>query len=75
MKYVIVYVAYVFWKLKPVLYLVLSLLNSLAEPADELQKSYEQFLNRMERHKKKKIQVVRFVAYLVFLFSLSFITI
>ncbi|OMO59117.1 BUB1-related protein [Corchorus capsularis] len=28
----------------------------LAEPMDELQKSYEQFLNRMERHKKKKIQ-------------------
>jgi hypothetical protein len=32
------------------------LLNSLAEPVDELQKSYEQFLQRMKR--KKKIQVV-----------------
>ncbi|XVE69463.1 hypothetical protein DITRI_Ditri09bG0154300 [Diplodiscus trichospermus] len=30
--------------------------QNLAEPVDELQKSYEQFLNRMERHKKKKIQ-------------------
>ncbi|XVF24168.1 hypothetical protein REPUB_Repub13aG0104100 [Reevesia pubescens] len=30
--------------------------QNLAEPIDELQKSYEQFLNRMERHKKKKIQ-------------------
>ncbi|OMO76586.1 Mad3/BUB1 region 1, putative isoform 2 [Corchorus olitorius] len=30
--------------------------QNLAEPMDELQKSYEQFLNRMERHKKKKIQ-------------------
>ncbi|KAA3464224.1 putative inactive serine/threonine-protein kinase bub1 [Gossypium australe] len=28
--------------------------KNLAEPVDELQKSYEQFLNRMERHKKKK---------------------
>jgi hypothetical protein len=32
------------------------LFNSLAEPVDELQKSYEQFLQRMNR--KKKIQVV-----------------
>ncbi|KAE8695675.1 Mad3/BUB1 region 1, putative isoform 2 [Hibiscus syriacus] len=30
--------------------------QNLAEPVDELQKSYEQFLNRMERHKKKKMQ-------------------
>ncbi|CAK9135816.1 unnamed protein product [Ilex paraguariensis] len=29
--------------------------KNLAEPVDELQKSYEQFLHRMERHKKKKI--------------------
>ncbi|GMI79941.1 hypothetical protein like AT5G05510 [Hibiscus trionum] len=28
--------------------------QNLAEPIDELQKSYDQFLNRMERHKKKK---------------------
>ncbi|KAE8723371.1 hypothetical protein F3Y22_tig00012483pilonHSYRG00006 [Hibiscus syriacus] len=28
--------------------------QNLAEPIDELQKAYEQFLNRMERHKKKK---------------------
>ncbi|KAK8672346.1 hypothetical protein V6N13_110719 [Hibiscus sabdariffa] len=28
--------------------------QNLAEPIDELQKSYEQFLNRVERHKKKK---------------------
>ncbi|CAK7325904.1 unnamed protein product [Dovyalis caffra] len=27
-----------------------------AEPVDELQKSYEQFLHRMERHRKKTIQ-------------------
>ncbi|KAH9767213.1 BUB1 N-terminal domain-containing protein [Citrus sinensis] len=30
--------------------------QNLAEPADELQKSYEQFLHRMERHNKKRIQ-------------------
>ncbi|GMP23474.1 hypothetical protein CsSME_00001061 [Camellia sinensis var. sinensis] len=30
--------------------------QNLAEPIDELQKSYEQFLHRMERHKKKKMQ-------------------
>ncbi|KAL5732903.1 hypothetical protein ACOSQ2_032595 [Xanthoceras sorbifolium] len=30
--------------------------RNLAEPADELHKSYEQFLHRMERHKKKRIQ-------------------
>ncbi|KAJ9160367.1 hypothetical protein P3X46_025775 [Hevea brasiliensis] len=30
--------------------------QNLAEPVDELQKSYEQFLQRMERHKNKKIQ-------------------
>ncbi|EEF34086.1 conserved hypothetical protein [Ricinus communis] len=30
--------------------------QNLAEPIDELQNSYEQFLNRVERHKKKKIQ-------------------
>ncbi|XAR65963.1 hypothetical protein NMG60_11011983 [Bertholletia excelsa] len=30
--------------------------QNLAEPIDELQKSYEQFLGRMERHKKKTIQ-------------------
>ncbi|XP_022746134.1 probable inactive serine/threonine-protein kinase bub1 [Durio zibethinus] len=30
--------------------------QNLAEPVDELQISYEQFLNRMERHKTKKIQ-------------------
>lgn len=35
---------------------------SLAEPVDEMQKSYEQFLQRMKR--KKKIQVVtRFFLY------------
>ncbi|KAE8722054.1 hypothetical protein F3Y22_tig00014444pilonHSYRG00175 [Hibiscus syriacus] len=28
--------------------------QNLAEPVDELQKSYELFLNRIERHKKKK---------------------
>ncbi|GAB4827624.1 hypothetical protein Ancab_034508 [Ancistrocladus abbreviatus] len=31
--------------------------ENLAEPLDKLQKSYEQFLQRMEQHKKKKIQV------------------
>ncbi|KAF9676957.1 hypothetical protein SADUNF_Sadunf08G0057300 [Salix dunnii] len=31
--------------------------QNLAEPVDELQKSYEQFLHRMERHKEKDIQV------------------
>ncbi|TXG50073.1 hypothetical protein EZV62_025948 [Acer yangbiense] len=31
--------------------------RNLAEPAGELQKSYEQFLHRMERHKKKRIQL------------------
>ncbi|KAJ4827905.1 hypothetical protein Tsubulata_021767 [Turnera subulata] len=30
--------------------------ENLAEPMDELQKSYEQFLHRMERHKSKNIQ-------------------
>ncbi|XP_052204191.1 uncharacterized protein LOC127809443 isoform X2 [Diospyros lotus] len=30
--------------------------QNLAEPIDELQKSYEQFLQRKERYKKKKIQ-------------------
>ncbi|GLT31504.1 hypothetical protein SLA2020_062370 [Shorea laevis] len=30
--------------------------QNLAEPLDELQKSYDQFLNRMERHNNKKIQ-------------------
>ncbi|XP_057476480.1 uncharacterized protein LOC130764323 [Actinidia eriantha] len=30
--------------------------QNLAEPVDELQKAYEQFLLRMERHKKKKMQ-------------------
>ncbi|EOA20574.1 hypothetical protein CARUB_v10000885mg [Capsella rubella] len=30
--------------------------QNLAEPMDELQKSYLQFLSRMERHKKKKTQ-------------------
>ncbi|KAJ6350400.1 hypothetical protein OIU78_006548 [Salix suchowensis] len=30
--------------------------QNLAEPVDELQKSYEQFLHRMERHMKKDIQ-------------------
>ncbi|XP_030928257.1 mitotic checkpoint serine/threonine-protein kinase BUB1 [Quercus lobata] len=30
--------------------------QNLAEPADELQKSYEQFLHRMERYKNKRIQ-------------------
>lgn len=33
-------------------------LNSLAEPVDKLQKSYEQFLQRMERKNNKRIQVV-----------------
>ncbi|KAJ6718088.1 hypothetical protein OIU79_006089 [Salix purpurea] len=33
--------------------------QNLAEPVDELQKSYEQFLHRMERHKKKNIQIRR----------------
>ncbi|KAI3458512.1 hypothetical protein Pfo_015175 [Paulownia fortunei] len=31
--------------------------QNLAEPADELQKSYEQFLHRMERHKNKRVQL------------------
>ncbi|KAL1197028.1 Mitotic spindle checkpoint protein BUBR1 [Cardamine amara subsp. amara] len=31
--------------------------QNLAEPMDELQKSYMQFLSRMERHKKKKTQL------------------
>ncbi|XP_057784645.1 uncharacterized protein LOC131001991 [Salvia miltiorrhiza] len=31
--------------------------QNLAEPADELQKSYEQFLYRLERTKKKRVQV------------------
>uniref|UniRef100_A0A7N0REV8 BUB1 N-terminal domain-containing protein n=1 Tax=Kalanchoe fedtschenkoi TaxID=63787 RepID=A0A7N0REV8_KALFE len=30
--------------------------QNLAEPLDELQKSYQQFIHRMERHNKKKIQ-------------------
>ncbi|KAK3412390.1 hypothetical protein EUGRSUZ_I01149 [Eucalyptus grandis] len=30
--------------------------QNLAEPVDELQKSYEQFLHRLERHKIKRIQ-------------------
>ncbi|KAL0317046.1 UNVERIFIED_CONTAM: Mitotic spindle checkpoint component mad3 [Sesamum angustifolium] len=30
--------------------------QNLAEPADELQKSFEQFLSRMERHKTKRVQ-------------------
>ncbi|GAV88077.1 Mad3_BUB1_I domain-containing protein, partial [Cephalotus follicularis] len=30
--------------------------QNLAEPLDELQKSYEQFLHRMQRHNKKRIQ-------------------
>ncbi|XP_051138482.1 uncharacterized protein LOC127256490 isoform X2 [Andrographis paniculata] len=30
--------------------------QNLAEPADELQKSYEQFLHRMQRHKNKRAQ-------------------
>ncbi|XP_011076665.1 uncharacterized protein LOC105160865 [Sesamum indicum] len=30
--------------------------QNLAEPADELQKSFEQFLSRMERHKNKRVQ-------------------
>ncbi|KAJ8769469.1 hypothetical protein K2173_002959 [Erythroxylum novogranatense] len=30
--------------------------KNLAEPVDELQKSYEQFLHRMERYRNKKIQ-------------------
>ncbi|KAL3630567.1 hypothetical protein CASFOL_023551 [Castilleja foliolosa] len=31
--------------------------QNLAEPADELQKSYEQFLHRMGKHKNKRIQL------------------
>ncbi|CAA2998343.1 Hypothetical predicted protein [Olea europaea subsp. europaea] len=31
--------------------------QNLAEPADELQKAYEQFLHRMKRHRNKRIQV------------------
>ncbi|GFP96855.1 mitotic spindle checkpoint protein bubr1 [Phtheirospermum japonicum] len=31
--------------------------QNLAEPTDELQKSYEQFLHRMGRHKNKRIQL------------------
>ncbi|KAL8510590.1 hypothetical protein ACS0TY_017422 [Phlomoides rotata] len=31
-------------------------LISLAEPADELQKSYEQFFHRLERHNNKRVQ-------------------
>ncbi|KAJ9539824.1 hypothetical protein OSB04_026330 [Centaurea solstitialis] len=30
--------------------------QNLAEPADELQKAFDQFLHRMERHQKKRIQ-------------------
>ncbi|CAA2998344.1 Hypothetical predicted protein [Olea europaea subsp. europaea] len=30
--------------------------QNLAEPADELQKAYEQFLHRMKRHRNKRIQ-------------------
>ncbi|KAL3837769.1 hypothetical protein ACJIZ3_022360 [Penstemon smallii] len=30
--------------------------QNLAEPADELQKSYDQFLCRMERHRNKRVQ-------------------
>ncbi|KAL9231446.1 hypothetical protein vseg_006676 [Gypsophila vaccaria] len=30
--------------------------QNLAEPLDELQKSYEQFLQRMQRHKNKRVQ-------------------
>ncbi|KAI3748876.1 hypothetical protein L6452_12280 [Arctium lappa] len=30
--------------------------QNLAEPADELQKSFDQFLHRMERHQKKRTQ-------------------
>ncbi|KAJ4720112.1 Mitotic spindle checkpoint protein Bub1/Mad [Melia azedarach] len=33
--------------------------QNLAEPAGELQKSFEQFLHRMERHNQKKIQEQR----------------
>ncbi|KAL6545141.1 hypothetical protein OROHE_009806 [Orobanche hederae] len=31
--------------------------QNLAEPADELQKSYEQFLHRMGRHRNKRVQL------------------
>ncbi|KAL8471429.1 hypothetical protein ACS0TY_028908 [Phlomoides rotata] len=31
--------------------------QNLAEPADELQKSYEQFLHRLERHNNKRVQL------------------
>ncbi|KAK2982495.1 hypothetical protein RJ640_026338 [Escallonia rubra] len=31
--------------------------KNLAEPVNELQKSFEQFLHRMERHKNKRVQV------------------
>ncbi|KAL2955372.1 hypothetical protein AAZX31_18G024900 [Glycine max] len=40
---------------KVIFYLVF-FLNSLAEPLDKLQKSYEQFLQRMERKNNKRIQ-------------------
>nr|GMD57656.1 probable inactive serine/threonine-protein kinase bub1 [Ipomoea batatas] len=32
--------------------------QNLAEPLDELHKSYDQFINRLEKHKNKKIQVL-----------------
>lgn len=34
-----------------------SSMNRLAEPLDELHKSYEQFLHRMEQRKNKRMQV------------------
>lgn len=51
------------------------MLDSLAEPVDELQKSYEQFLNRMERHKKKKIQVIFLLLIYCACFHCLFLTI
>lgn len=41
-----------------VMFFFIYLLSSLAEPMDDLQKSYEQFLGRMEKKKNKQVQVM-----------------
>lgn len=60
----LIYGVYVFGMHEQNITLVTSWLNnpgfhlySLAEPVDELQNSYEQFLHRMKRHKNKRVQV------------------
>ena len=45
------------------------LLYRLAEPIDELQRSYEQFLRRMKKHNYKKVQV-SFCKYALYFLSL-----